>query len=170
MSEPLRALGARVSQALNGHVLYNPPLTMMVDDSERIEVRIAPADYTDNIRTGLVGRGTPQVETIEITPVMRVRLRGGAFKVDSPIGEAQTILSGRVAQWSFDVTPIRAGKQTLELEVSYLIIVNGIPYLSILPTFRREIDIQISTWHAVTATMKDHRELAMSTAIGVTLG
>lgn len=170
LEEDLKAIGARLGQALMGQVLYNPPLTMLVDDAERIEVRIAPADYTGNIRTGLIGRGIPQVEKIEISAVMRVRLRGGAFKVDPPSGEAQAILPGRMAQWSFDVTPLKAGKQTLELEVSYLVKAGDNSYPSTLPPFRREIEVDVTTWRAIVGTLREHRQLAVSTAIGVTLG
>jgi len=170
LEEDLKAIGARLGQALMGQVLYNPPLTMLVDDTERIEVRIAPADYAGNIRTGLVGRGIPQVEKIEISAVMRVRLRGGAFKVEPSSGEAQAILPGRMAQWSFDVTPIKAGRQTLELEVSYLVKAGDNSYPSTLPPFRREIDVDVTTWHAVMGAIKEHRELAISTSLGITLG
>jgi hypothetical protein len=170
LEEDLKAIGARLGQALMGQVLYNPPLSMLVDETGRIEVRIAPADYAGNIRTGLIGRGIAQVEKIEISSVMRVRLRGSAFKVDPSSGEAQAILPGRMAQWSFDVTPIRAGKQTLELEVSYLVKAGDNSYPSTLPPFRREIDVDVTTWHAVMGAVKEHRELAISTSIGITLG
>jgi len=170
MEQDLKAIGARLGQALAGKVLYNPPPSMLIDETERIEVRIAPGDYVGDIRAGLVGRGVPMVETIEISAVMRVRLHGAAFSVDPPSGEAQAILPGRLAQWNFDVTPTRAGKQTLELEVSYLVNADGKSYPSTLPPFRREIEINVGTWHSIAAALKENRELAVSTAIGVTLG
>jgi hypothetical protein len=170
MEEQLKQMGEELEKSLKGQVLYNPPTSMLIDEPERVEVRIAPGDFTGNIRAGLVGRGVPVIETIGISAIMRVRLRGVAFKVDPANGEAQAILPGRVTQWSFDVTPIMSGRQTLDLEVSYLVRAGDTSYPSTLPPFRREIEIDIGTWHAVTVGLKEHRELAISTAVGVTLG
>ncbi len=170
MEEQLKQVGEELEKNLKGQVLYNPPSAMVIDEADRIEVRIAPGDFTGDIRAGLVGRGVPAIEAIGVSAIMRVRLRGVAFKVDPANGEAQAILPGRVTQWSFDVTPIMSGKQTLDLEVSYLIKAGDTSYPSTLPPFRREIEINVGTWHAVMIGLKEHRELAISTAIGVTLG
>jgi hypothetical protein len=99
-----------------GNILFNPPTQMTRDKTERIEVRIS-RDAMD--ASGLVGSGAVIEDTVRVSDRMSVSLYGDKFKVVAISDELQLVEQTGYTEWSFDVTPLAAGKnQQLTLKVS----------------------------------------------------
>lgn len=100
------------SQTTEGQFLFNPPHKMRQGQKERVEVGIArTTDLVDELFRGLKGRGDPVVEDIKTSTLMQVDLRGDGFEVASLSTPEQVVAP--TASWAFDVTPLRAGHNTL---------------------------------------------------------
>ncbi|MGF1547644.1 MAG: TIR domain-containing protein [Thiotrichales bacterium] len=122
-SEPdTTALYERIAgQTTPGEIAFNPPQTMRLNRTERIEVRIQPGAVET---TGMVGAGEVQVESIRVTSSMSVRLCCGPpaeehpFDIIAQSSERQVVDAGGFTQWVFEVTPREPGVQRLTLTVA----------------------------------------------------
>ena len=130
-----------------GTILWNPPDWMKVGYREVIEVRMADATVAEaTLRDGLRGRGTPNVDKLEIAPLMRVVMVGDAedFSIQELSTKDQHVRSGQVARWDFGVTPQRGGIRRLRLLVSMRVKVEGKDEVVDLPSYEREVRVAIA--------------------------
>ncbi len=100
-----------------GKIMFNPPKEMTEYITERVETRITQNINEDLIR-GLKGKGIPQIDDIEVSSSMTVKLSGDTFKISLKSEEEQPLLSSGYTQWEWDVTPQKAGSRKLQLSVS----------------------------------------------------
>jgi hypothetical protein len=138
--------------SVRGSILWNPPDRMRVGRHERIEVRIADADVTvDALREGLRGRGIPQIDQLEVTPLMRVVLTADTkdFYIQPLNTQDQFVRRGTVARWDFDVTPFRSGVHRLRLLASMRIKVEGKDEIIDLPSYESEVRVAVAPVRAV---------------------
>ncbi len=115
---------AELERLAPGRMLFNPPETMTVGQTERVEVRITrellgldpPA--TDPLTEDLQGSGPPEIEPVQVGTFMRARLLGDNFTI-TPLNNAEQAV-GRTGftEWAWDVTPRRSGEQRLHLAVT----------------------------------------------------
>jgi hypothetical protein len=110
-----------------GLLMSNIPAEMIQGKKEVVEVKIARStELQAALVTGLLGRGVPVVEPIDTSLYMEVKLSGEpAFEIDSPSPPEQMIIP-TPALWVFDVTPYRAGNQTITLIVNLRVEAEGI--------------------------------------------
>ncbi len=134
-------------RATPGTILWNPPDRMKVGRREMIEVRLADATVVEAaLREGLRGRGTPNVDKLEIAPLMRVALVGDAenFSIQELSTKDQHVQPGQVARWDFGVTPQRAGIRLLRLLASMRVKVEGKDEVVDLPSYEREVRVAVA--------------------------
>lgn len=99
-----------------GNILFNPPIQMTRDKTERIEVRIS-REAID--AAGLIGSGDVVRDTVRVSNLMSVVLYGDKFNVVNISDEQQIVEQSGYTEWSFDVTPLEAAQdQILTLKVS----------------------------------------------------
>ena len=109
----------------SGRVLFNPPEEMKVGIEERVVVRLTK-DITENLTEGLKGPGAPQIEPIEVGTFMKVTLTGGdSFDINALSSEEQVVKPVGFTEWSWDVTPLKSGRQELHLTVTVRILIPG---------------------------------------------
>jgi len=132
-------------------ILFNPPLQMQQGRKERVEVRISSEDIGPALSEGLKGTGTPQVDSVRVSPVMKVVLTGdeGAFNIDNLSVEEQTVAGKPFAQWDYDVTPLKSGTQSLHLQVIAIIHIpeRGEKPFEV-PVIDKPIQVRINPWFA----------------------
>jgi hypothetical protein len=97
----------------SGYFIFNPPLVMKVGVKERIEARITEKT-TENLYKKLNGKGIPQLEKIEVYPVMSVDLEGEGFNILGFTNDEQLLGSSDFTQWEWDVTPLESGIKILK--------------------------------------------------------
>jgi len=110
-------LDEEMEQLSVGQILFNPPEVMKAGIKERIEVRISQ-NIQEDLTKILKGRGLPRVEEIIVGSVMKVKLSGEAFNIESFSDEVQFIGSSGYTQWEWDVTPIKTGNKFMHLSLS----------------------------------------------------
>jgi hypothetical protein len=98
------------------------------------------------IKENLQGRGVPQVEQIEVGTFMRVRLFGSGFEVMTKSDENQAVPEDHFAEWLFDVLPLEAGPEKLELQVAVRFKLPKSEEVTELPVLSREISVQVNYW------------------------
>ncbi len=138
------AVSRAVKEAVKpGLLTFNPPASMIQGRKERVEVGIARSpELREALTTGLRGRGEPQFEEISTSLYMGVELLGAAFEVTS-FSPAEQLVA-HLARWEFDVTPYRAGHQSLTLCISLRIDSPEITGGRIaVPVLEREIQVQV---------------------------
>ncbi|MGI9007321.1 MAG: hypothetical protein ACR2FU_14195 [Streptosporangiaceae bacterium] len=97
-----------------GVLAFNPPEEMTQGRPERVEVGVArSAELVDGLVSGLRGRGGVRIEPVPTSAFMSAELRGDSFVI-AALSPAEQIVAP-TARWEFDVTPRRAGVQTLTL-------------------------------------------------------
>jgi len=105
-----------------GRLVYNIPDTMKLGRMETIVVRINRDVSDHSISRGVVGIDT----TIRVTQTMDVSLvdpSGNSFNIKKNNDGVMLIEHGEYTEWVFDVTPLRSGKNKLNLVIS--IMING---------------------------------------------
>jgi hypothetical protein len=119
-----------------------------------------------SLTAGFRGRGLPEVVQVGTSPVMGVELRGSSFEITgySPLEQ----LVAPLARWEFDVTPVRAGNQTLTLCVSLRI---NSPFAGggqiAVPVLERKIRIRVDVSYGTRRFVMSNWQWLIATALGL---
>jgi hypothetical protein len=152
-----------------GSVLWNIPDEMRVGERERIEIRVGDAKVAEaQLLAGLRGRGLPQIDTLEVSRLMRVTLVSDDkdFSVQALSNLDQYIREAQVARWDFDITPLRSGQRTLRILVSIRVRVEGKDELIDLPSYECDVHVRVAPFHtARLVCRKNWQWIASSIAI-----
>lgn len=164
----LAAMVDRVSDAIQhlpeGRILFNPPTTMKVGVTERVEVRIAREASLD-LTEGLHGGGTPQVEPVKIGFKMKVRLVGNDFEIVTWDEEVQFVGNDTFAEWAYDVTPIHSGPSRLEVHATALVRIEGEEITREVPVLQREVEVEVNPTLAIRTFFAENWEFVLGTLL-----
>jgi hypothetical protein len=131
-----------------GRIAFNPPDQMKQFRTERIEARLTRYAKLslDEFVARMRGTGKPTVEEIILIDRMRATLVGDtkAFEIFERSERDQLVLKTGLSQWQWDVTPLRAGRQKLELRVTCRFKLGSDTEFLDLPTYEREINIRVA--------------------------
>ena len=161
VKQRINALGA-------GKILFNPPAEMKVDKRVRVVARIAP-DMATDLTHDLQGPGSPIIETIKVSPFMKVSLQGDNFHIDSYSDEEQPLVETsdrKFAQWQWDVTPSKSGTQLLVLSAKAVIKIPNNPDVYYdYPVLERQIHVKINPGYSIASFMKQYWQWLATTII-----
>lgn len=136
-------------------ILFNPPLEMQQGKREIVEVRISAEDIGPVISGNLEGRGAPTVESIKVSPVMKVTMTGdeGAFELRRLNGDEEQIITGipgrPYAEWKWEVTPLESGTHFLNIQVAAVVhIPERGEKTTDLPVAAKPIKVRVDPWFA----------------------
>jgi hypothetical protein len=150
-----------------GLLTFNPPAEMTQGRKERVEVGIARSpELRQALAAGLRGRGEPQFEGIDTSPLMGVELRGAAFEVTSLSPVEQLVAP--IARWEFDVRPCQAGHQKLILCVSLRVdspITTGGRIA--VPVLERQIRIRVDVAYGTRRFLAKNWQWLVATTLGL---
>ncbi|MFB2891629.1 CHAT domain-containing protein [Aerosakkonemataceae cyanobacterium BLCC-F50] len=140
-----KTIEQEIKNQLPGELLINLPNEMTLGVKERAEIRIAKKGIK-NFNKGLRARGTPEIENIKISPIMKVRLIGDKFDIEALSHEVQPITDFDITQWEWNITPREAGNQSLEISISLRI---AIPQLNEwivkdYPVYEKEVKVKVN--------------------------
>jgi hypothetical protein len=141
---------------------------MKVGIEERVVVRLTK-DITENLTEGLKGPGAPQIEPIEVGTFMKVTLTGGdSFDINALSSEEQVIKSVGFTEWSWDVTPLKSGRQELHLTVTVRILIPGqdeqkIDWL----VMDKRISVEVNPPYTFKRFIESHWQWIVATIISV---
>jgi hypothetical protein len=115
----LSALIARdeLEKLVARRVVFNAPEQMRAGVKERVEARIADNLYEDLARS-LKDLGVRNGDEIATESSVRAALAGDGFEVKASSDGREVVRGGAFTPWTWDVTPLRAGDQSLALTVT----------------------------------------------------
>jgi hypothetical protein len=157
-----------VSSLKPGQIMFNPPQEMTAGVKERVEVRISK-DLQDNITAGLTGRGTPQKANISVGTFMTVNLTGDNFEITELSNKEQLVTGDRLAEWDFDVTPLKHGDQNLELRATIRIMLpdGKVEHID-HPVFDRRIKVNVNPVYSINTFIGENWKWIFTTLFGGT--
>jgi hypothetical protein len=153
-----------------GLLAFNPAAEMIQGRKERVEVGIArSSELRQALAAGLRGRGEPQFEEVDTSPFMGVELKGAAFEI-TPFSPLEQLVAP-LARWEFDVTPSRAGHQTLTLCISLRVDVINSGLTSggriAVPVLERDIRIRVDIGYGTRRFVAANWQWLIVTAAGL---
>jgi hypothetical protein len=139
-----------------GKMLYNIPEEMKAGIKERVVVRIASSVTTD-LEQGVKGKGKPVEEQIKVGSLMTVKLHGDNFEIKPITNEEQVVTKTGFTEWSWDVLPLKSGKQNLSLVVSVrLKIPNFGEEKKDYPVFDKQINVKVNFLYTAMLFLKNN--------------
>ena len=153
-----------------GLLAFNPAAEMIQGRKERVEVGIArSSELRQALGAGLRGRGEPQFEEVDTSSFMGVDLKGAAFEI-TPLSPLEQLVAP-LARWEFDVTPSRAGHQTLTLCISLRVDVINSGLTSggriAVPVLERDIRIRVDVAYGTRRFVAANWQWLIVTAAGL---
>ena len=165
------AVSRAVREAVRpGLLAFNPAAEMIQGRKERVEVGIArSSELRQALAAGLRGRGEPQFEEVDTSSFMGVELKGAAFEI-TPLSPLEQLVAP-LARWEFDVTPSRAGHQTLTLCISLRVDVINSGLTSsgriAVPVLERDIRIRVDVGYGTRRFVAANWQWLIVTAAGL---
>jgi len=153
-----------LSQLTLGDVAFNSPTVINIEETVSIRVALSPNQGRAAVSERITEPGTVMAESLQISNMMEARLTGEGFKIVAVTAERQAVSSG-ITEWIWDITPVAEGKQQLTLTMDALITVNGALVPKTLRTFRKPIEVEVTTVQRAGALLGEHGKWAWSTLL-----
>lgn len=164
---PFAAVENEIKKLSNGYILFNPSGVMTVGKTERVEVRIA-GTFTNDLNSGLRGRGDPIIEKIKVGTFMKSRLTGNNFDIKSLSHEDQIVTGKEFTQWEWDVTPLKSGTHTLLIAVTVTINIPGVGEKpKDYPVFERKIKVIANPKYTAKGFLSSNWQFIITSAIAL---
>jgi len=163
----IEKLDEEMAELSVGKILFNPPEIMKVGVKERIEVRISQ-NINEDLTERLRGRGFPRIEEIIVSTVMKVKLSGNDFKIESHSEEEQYIQSAGYTQWEWDATPLKSGNRLIRLSVAVSVYLDELgEKTKSLPVLEKEIYVKVNMSYSFYNFIKEKWEWIAGTIIAL---
>lgn len=153
-----------MSQLTLGNVAFNTPATINIEETVSIHVALSPSENAAALKDRVEGPGEKVSHALQVANNMEARLSGEGFKIVPVTSERQAVSSG-VTEWIWDVTPLTAGKHQLTLTIDALINVNGETVPKTLRTFRKPIEVEVTTVQRVGGVINEHGKWLWTTLL-----
>ena len=144
-----------------GLLVLNAPDKMQQGVARTVTARISFEDIGDAIKAELPDAGTTTPEAIKVAEEMRVVLtpkEKDAFTIEPKNEEKQIIVGKSFAEWNWEVTPLRAGKQSLLLRASAIVYVPERGEKSYeVPTKNKDIEVEVSYGYIAKSFIREHK-------------
>lgn len=137
-----------LQQAVSGHIAYNAPASMQLDQTVDIQLLLSPSASADDLKQQIDETGQVITSELQISPLMKAELISDdpqAFSIqafqDSP---EQVVLTDAPTQWRWSVTAKKSGQQVIELTLYRQIQYAGQTYWRMVQTYKNTIHITVS--------------------------
>jgi hypothetical protein len=138
-----------LTQTMAGHLAYNLPATMQLDEKTTIQLVMSPSLSPHDIGTQITEAGVVTTAEVIITPRMRAELISadpGAFVIQALHADAEQLMSAsEPTEWRWTVTAKKDGQQILTLTVYRLVQYNGKDYWREI-SYEHNIQVQVTPW------------------------
>ncbi len=145
---PLDSVDSVLQEAASGHIVYNTPETMQLDESVDIQLLLSPSKSTDELKKLIIEAGQVQEGDLIVTPLMKAELRSEdpqAFLIqgyhDSP---EQVILKDEPTEWRWAVAAKKSGNQVLTLTLYRQVKFKNETYWRLVEAYQSQIHITVS--------------------------
>jgi hypothetical protein len=147
-SAGLTSIDNILQSAVTGHIAYNAPAAMQLDQTVDIQLLLSPSASPDDLKKQIVEAGQVTEAELQITPLMKAELISDdpqAFGIqafqDNP---EQVVVTDTPTQWRWSITAKKSGDQVLALTLYRQVQYNGQAYWRMLNTYKNTIHITVS--------------------------
>jgi hypothetical protein len=137
-----------LQNAVTGHIAYNAPAAMGLDQTVDIQLLLSPSASADALKKQIVETGQVTEAELQVTPLMKAELVSDdpqAFTIqafqDAP---EQVVVTDAPTQWRWSVTSKKSGNQVVELTLYRQIQYDGQTYWRMVETYKNTIHITVS--------------------------
>jgi hypothetical protein len=149
-----------------GVLSFAAPDVMKQGRKERIEVGIARQERdAPALDTQFRTKHERVNEAVQTAEFMTVELVGDAFEIAALSPPTQPVAS--TAHWEFEVTPLRAGAQTLTLKGTSLITIDGVERTIAVPAFDRGIRVEVDVAYGIRRFFGTNWQWIVGTLVGL---
>ncbi|MGY4517379.1 hypothetical protein ACVWWW_002947 [Lysobacter sp. HA18] len=139
-----------LAQLQPGHVAFNAPQAVNIEQTVLVQLVVSPDANEATLRERIEGPGKVTSESVQVANMMQARLTGEGFRIVAQTPERQLVSSG-VTEWAWEITPQAPGHHTLNLSLDALVSLDGQTVPRTLRTFRKPIDVDVTTRQRVTS-------------------
>lgn len=149
-------LDSQLSLLRKGRLVYRSPSPMRVDEWRRVVVRVADPAMPPDIEQGLQGQGPIVDRNVDVGSDLVADLEGPDFRIVRVGNDdgRRTLVTGKFAEWQWDVQPLRSGRRTISL-ILYVRLEDGGPPLEV-KTFDEQIEVQVNPIYTVSQWVKTY--------------
>jgi hypothetical protein len=144
----LKTIDNILTNAMTGHIAYNAPQAMQLDETTDIQLLLSPSASADELKHQIVASGQVSEAEVLITPLMKAELLSDdpqAFTIqaihDNP---EQVVLMDAPTEWRWSVSARKSGDQMLTMILYRQIQYNGQTYWRMVETYKSKIHITVS--------------------------
>ncbi len=139
-----------------GELVYRPPSPMRVGEWRRVVVRVSGDTPPPGFTEGLPGTGPVESRAVVVGSNLVAELGGTDFEVLRVGGDdgSRALLTGRFAEWQWDVRPLRSGTLRLDL-VLFVRLRDGASPVDVR-TFVEPVQVQVNPGYTVKQWLGAH--------------
>ncbi len=147
----LSTVDEALDRLIDGNAAFNAPDKAQVDKPFIVEAKLSVRLRRDEIEVLIKEPGKRMVAALKVSDRMAATLSGGSAFDISPDGPQDQWISGKATtDWTWQVTPRRAGEQFLVLSFDAYMTVNGKDDKRVVNTFKHGISVDVS-WPATVS-------------------
>jgi len=148
-----------------GNIVFNAPESMRHNKTQTIELLLSHSASIEQLQAQLEEDGATDANTVRISNRMEARLSGSGFKIEALGSEIRAVGAEGVTQWKWYVTGTAGGSQRLHLTLSAILIVEGRDAPSVIRTFDREIEVEITFGERIGSLFSQHGKYLLATIL-----
>lgn len=127
-----------------GNIAFNTPTAININDTASIQLILSLSKPIEELKQMIEAEGEKQGESIKVSDQMEARLTGPHFQIHAVTPENQGIASTGETKWTWDVKPLKTGRQMLHLTLTAKFAVNGQPNSRVIRTFDKNIEVNVT--------------------------
>jgi hypothetical protein len=162
LDEELSEVDRKLAKLPIGNIAFNTPEKIPLGESATIELLLSVREAQEQLKQQVHALGPVETSHVRITDKMEARLTGLGFRVEAATPEQQAVSRTEKTAWKWQIEPTKPAKLELNLTLSALIEVDGVPTPRAIQTFARTIVVEVPMSQRVTNLLSDHIELITS--------
>ena len=144
----LESIDNILQSAVMGHIAYNAPTTMQLEQTVDIQLLLSPSASPEDLKKQIVEAGQITEAELLVTPLMKAELKSDnpqVFVIQPFHDNAeQVVLTDASTEWRWSITAKKSGDQVLTLTLFRQVQYNGQTYWRMLEAYKNKIHIYVS--------------------------
>lgn len=138
------SLDDALSQLSEGTMAFNTPEKLNFKETDSIHLVLSPNKVDEELARLVEEKGQVVTESVKFSKIVEARLEGQNFEIEAITAARQPVSLKDTTEWRWQITPIKAGSESLYLNIYAVVKIDGEKHERLLKTFTREMLIDIS--------------------------
>lgn len=138
------SLDEELDNLSKGTIAFNTPQNIKYKSTSTIHLVLSPKEKDIAVAKLVESSGVVVTEEVQFSKFLEARLEGKNFEIEATTATRQPISLKDTTQWRWQITPLKAGKESLFLNIYAVVNIDGEKHERLLKTFTREMLISIT--------------------------